>query len=402
MSNQQRFSGEWETKQLGELFIIFSGSTKNQYIQQSGRYFLIDMGSVGKNGQLIRTKKTNYDGDFLQEGDLIMPKVDIGGGNIIGKVAYIDANDMYVLADNVYALRLLRGCPKFFSYLINRYETNNSIRSRVGGSAQLALPLKSVEIQDVPVPSQEEQRAIAEVLSDVDGLINALDALIAKKRAIKQATMQQLLTGKTRLPGFSGVWETKRLGEIADCLDNVRVPLNETQRATMPGPYPYCGANGVLDYVNDYVLDDDVILIAEDGGYFDEFLTRPIAYQMSGKIWVNNHAHILKAKSGYNQDFLYYSLVHKNIMPYLLGGTRAKLNKFEMYKIEINVPNDIAEQSAIAAVLSDMDAEIAALEQRREKTIAIKQGMMQQLLTGKVRLFESENLTENSNWRSLK
>ena len=73
-------------------------------------------------------------------------------------------------------------------------------------------------------------------------------------------------------------------------------------------------------------------------------------------------------------------------MPYLSGGTRAKLNKFEMYKIEINVPNDIAEQRAIAEVLSDMDAEIAVLEQRRDKTIAIKQGMMQQLLTGKVRL----------------
>ena len=247
--------------------------------------------------------------------------------------------------------------------------------------------LVNIEIPDIPL---EEQRAIAEVLSDVDGLINALDALIAKKRAIKQATMQQLLTGKTRLPGFSSAWETKRLREIANCLDNVRIPLNEAQRASMPGPYPYCGANGVLDYVNDYVLDDDVVLIAEDGGYFDEFLTRPIAYRMSGKIWVNNHAHVLKAKSDYDQGFLYYSLVHKNIMPYLSGGTRAKLNKFEMYKIEINVPDDTEEQRAIATVLSDMDAEITALEHRRDKTIAIKQGMMQQLLTGKVRLLKSE------------
>lgn len=246
--------------------------------------------------------------------------------------------------------------------------------------------LVNIEIPFLPL---EEQRAIAEVLSDVDGLINALDALIAKKRAIKQATMQQLLTGKTRLPGFSGEWEMKRLGEITDCLDNVRVPLNETQRATMQGPYPYCGANGVLDYVNDYVLDDDVILIAEDGGHFDEFLSRAIAYRMQGKIWVNNHAHILKAKSDYDQGFLFYSLVHKNILPYLSGGTRAKLNKFEMYKIEIGVPDDNLEQNAIANVLSDMDAEIASLKHRKDKTIAIKQGMMQQLLTGKVRLLKS-------------
>ena len=253
--------------------------------------------------------------------------------------------------------------------------------------------LLNIEIPFLPL---EEQRAIAGVLSDVDGLLNALEALIAKKQAIKQAVMQQLLTGKTRLPGFSGAWETKRLGEIADCLDNVRIPLNETQRAIMPGPYPYCGANGVLDYVNDYVLDDDVVLIAEDGGYFDEFLTRPIAYRMSGKIWVNNHAHVLKAKSDYDQGFLYYSLVHKNIMPYLSGGTRAKLNKFEMYKIEINVPDDTDEQRAIASVLSDMDAEITALEQRRDKTRAIKQGMMQHLLTGRVRLVKPSPTMECS------
>ena len=224
----------------------------------------------------------------------------------------------------------------------------------------------------------------------MDGLLAALETLIAKKRATKQAAMQQLLTGKSRLPGFSGAWETKRLEHIIDCLDHVRIPLNETQRANMPGPYPYCGANGVLDYVNDFVLDDDVILIAEDGGYFDEYAHRPIAYRMSGKIWVNNHAHILKAKSGYSQGFLYFSLVHKNILPYLASGTRAKLNKSEMNKIEIYLPLHYAEQKAIAAVLSDMDAEIAALERRRDKTRAVKQGMMQQLLTGRVRLVKSE------------
>ena len=255
--------------------------------------------------------------------------------------------------------------------------------------AQPKLALGRIAEFVISIPQDiNEQCAIAEVLSDVDGLLNALEALIAKKRAIKQAIMQQLLTGKTLLPGFSGAWETKRLMEIADCLDNVRVPLNETQRATMTGPYPYCGANGVLDYVKDYVLDDDVILIAEDGGHFDEFLSRPIAYRMRGKIWVNNHAHILKAKSDYDQGFLYFSLVHKNILPYLSGGTRAKLNKFEMYKIEVNVPDDTDEQRAVASVLSDMDAEIAALEQRRDKTRAIKQGMMQLLLTGQVRLLK--------------
>ena len=247
----------------------------------------------------------------------------------------------------------------------------------------------------IAVPPKPEQIAIAQALSDVDGLIKSLEAFIAKKKAIKQATMQQLLTGKTRLPGFSGVWETKRLEEITDCLDHVRIPLNETQRASMSGPYPYCGANGVLDYVNDFVIDDDVILIAEDGGYFDEYIHRPIAYRMSGKIWVNNHAHILKAKLGYSQGFIYFSLVHKNILPYLASGTRAKLNKSEMNKIEIYLPLHNSEQEVIATVLSDLDTEIASLKRRLDKACAIKQGMMQQLLTGRIRLITDREANEH-------
>jgi len=276
--------------------------------------------------------------------------------------------------------------------LLQLWASTGSLANYVTQTSIAHLPKDKLEIVPLPVPPPDEQRTIAEALSDVDGLLAALEVLIAKKRAVKQAAMQQFLTGKSRLPGFSGAWETKRLEHIVDCLDHVRIPLNETQRANMPGPYPYCGANGVLDYVNDFVLDDDVILIAEDGGYFDEYAHRPIAYRMSGKIWVNNHAHILKAKSGYSQGFLYFSLVHKNILPYLASGTRAKLNKSEMNKIEIYLPLHYAEQEAIATVLSDMDAEIAALERRRDKTRAVKQSMMQQLLTGRVRLVNPEAL----------
>ena len=132
--------------------------------------------------------------------------------------------------------------------------------------------------------SDHEQRAIATALSDVDALLDGLERFIAKKRDLKRALMQQLLSGQTRLPGFQGTWETKTLKQSADCLDSVRVPLNEAQRAKMKGDYPYCGANGVLDYVNGYVIDDDIILMAEDGGYFDEYNTRPIAYRMRRQV----------------------------------------------------------------------------------------------------------------------
>lgn len=244
-------------------------------------------------------------------------------------------------------------------------------------------------------PTLAEQEVIAGALSDADALIDSLEQLIAKKRLLKQGALQDLLTGKKRLPGFEGEWSDYSIEEMADCLDNLRVPLNEGQRSKMKGDIPYCGANGVVGFVNDYILDDDVILMAEDGGYFDEYKTRPIAYRMKGKCWVNNHAHILKSKAGFDQGFLYYSLVHKNILSFLASGTRAKLNRGEMNKILVNAPEQESEQTAIAAILSDMDAEIAALEAKLAKARQVKQGMMQELLTGRVRLVNGEGKMEN-------
>lgn len=233
-----------------------------------------------------------------------------------------------------------------------------------------------------------EQRAIAEALSDVDGLITALDKKIAKKRLLKQGVMQQLLTGKKRLPGFTDEWVECELSTVCNVLDNKRVPLNDEQRTS--GIYPYCGANGIVDYIDRYIFDEDLILIAEDGGNFDQYETRPIAYWMSGKYWVNNHAHVLKAKNEYNQRYIFYQLEHKDITDYIVGGTRTKLTRAQLDKIEISIPSTYAEQQAIATILSDMDKEIADLEAQRDKYRLLKSGMMQKLLTGQIRLVKQQ------------
>lgn len=310
------------------------------------------------------------------------PGVVTGRYGTIGKVFFI-REDFWPLNTTLFVKDFHGNDPLFISYLLRTID----FHSHSGKSGVPGVNRNDLHALTVRVPqSTDEQRVIAGALGDVDALLGALDKLIAKKRDLKQAAMQQLLTRQTRLPGFSGEWGLKKLQDVTHCLDNLRVPLNEEQRAKMKGDYPYCGANGVLDYVSGYLVDDDIILMAEDGGYFDEYKYRPIAYRMIGKCWVNNHAHILKAKEGFNQGFIHYSLVHKNILKFLASGTRAKLNKSEMNKIEINVPQTLDEQTAIAAVLSDMDAEIAALEQRLAKTRSLKQGMMQELLTGRTRL----------------
>jgi type I restriction enzyme, S subunit len=118
--------------------------------------------------------------------------------------------------------------------------------------------------------------------------------------------------------------------QCCDILNNMRFPLNSEQRFEMKGEYPYYGANGVQGFIDRWKFDDNLILIAEDGGNFEQFSTRPIAYKVSGKCWVNNHAHVLKAKKNFSQDFIFYSLEHKDINFFIVGGTRSKLTQGEL------------------------------------------------------------------------
>ena len=175
-------------------------------------------------------------------------------------------------------------------------------------------------------------------------------------------------------------WQVKTLEHCCDVLDSQRVPVNSIERSTRIGKYPYYGANGIQGYIDDYIFDDHLVLLAEDGGHFDEYATRPICYMVKGKCWVNNHAHILKAKNNIYTELLHYSLVHKNILTFINGGTRAKLNQSDLLEIPILLP-PLPEQRKIAAVLSSADRSIAATEKLIAKLADLKKALMQQLLT---------------------
>ena len=182
-------------------------------------------------------------------------------------------------------------------------------------------------------------------------------------------------------------WVTKKLGEVCDILDNRRKPMNDEQREI--GEYPYCGANGIVDYINIYEFDEPTILIAEDGGNFSDYEKKPIAYKMEGKYFVNNHAHVLKAKNDYIQDFIFYHIVHQDVNPVITGGTRSKLTRGELENIPIRIPAlpdgtpDLAEQRRIAGILSSADGAIAASEALIEKYRNIKRGLLATLLQPK-------------------
>ena len=250
----------------------------------------------------------------------------------------------------------------------------------------------------IAVPPEPEQRAIAEVLSDVDGLIGALGTLIAKKRAIKKATMQQLLTGKTRLPGFSEEWETKRLGEIVSIRNQKVLSLNVDPDTPCVGlDHIGSGDGRLLEFStarhstsSKYRFFAGDVLFGRLRSYLRKFWYADRNGICTTEIWP-----LMVDTEQIDSGFL-HAIVQTDSFASAASisyGTHMPRSDWDVVKnFEVRLPQ-VHEQRAIAAVLFDMDAEIAALERRRDKTLAIKQGMMQQLLTGRVRLVEPDPST---------
>jgi len=270
-------------------------------------------------------------------------------------------------------------------------------------NAQLNISLEKLRPFLLSIPPFEEQRAIATALSDVDALISGLDQLIAKKRDIKQATMQQLLTGRTRLPGFHGEWEKVRLGDLF----NFKNGLNKAKSFFGYG-IP------IVNYMDVYgnaaimasALEGRVSLTKPELKNFDVkkgdvFFTR--TSETTAEIGIASvmldtptdtvfSGFLLRARpidGRLNDGFKAYcfrsTFVRDQIVSKASYTTRALTNGKILSEILLPLPR-LAEQAAIASVLSDMDAEIAALERRRDKTRHLKQGMVQELLTGRIRL----------------
>jgi type I restriction enzyme S subunit len=247
--------------------------------------------------------------------------------------------------------------------------------------AQPAISMAYLKKHKIALPpTKAEQEAIAEALSDADAFIDSLEQLIAKKRRLKQGAMQELLTGKKRLPGFKGEWTAKKLGEVA----NIKTGSRNNQDKIEDGQYPFFVRSATVERINSYSHDCEAILVPGEGGIGNIF------HYIDGRFDVHQRVYaITQFLEEISGKYVYFHLV-KNFGPYAMqNSVKATVDSLRLptfQNFEMDMPPSFAEQTAIAAVLSDMDAEIAALEQKLAKAQEIKQGMMQELLTGKTRL----------------
>jgi type I restriction enzyme S subunit len=233
----------------------------------------------------------------------------------------------------------------------------------------------------VAFPSTEaEQRVIAEALSDADALIDSLERLIAKKRAIKQGAMQELLTGKKRLPGFSGEWEVKRLVEVA----HIKTGSRNNQDKLEDGEYPFFVRSATVERIGSYSHDCEAILVPGEGDIGNIF------HYIDGRFDVHQRVYaITRFSSDVLGKYVYLYMTVRFGAHAMQNSVKATVDSLRLptfQEFEIRLPPSVDEQTAIATVLSDMDAEIETLVTRLAKTRALKQGMMQALLTGRIRL----------------
>lgn len=328
----------------------------------------------------------------------------------IGSTVLIDFEPDFCIK-NVALIKPQKVLPTFLIHLMASPLFQTYLKDSLDGGIQKFIALGTLRHLNIPLPPPTEQRAIAEALSDVDGLLAALEALIAKKRVIKQAAMQQLLTGKTRLSGFSGEWA--ELNMAHDSILKARIGwqgLTTAEYLTNGDYYLVTGTDfvrGRVDWARCFFVDHSRfrqdtniqlapydVLLTKDGTIgkagFIESLPRPAT--------LNSGIFVIRPKKGaYVPKYMYYVLTSQIFDDFLArlqaGSTISHLYQKDFVDFTFKAPL-INEQQAIVAVLSDMDSEIVSLERRRDKTRAVKQGMMQQLLTGRIRLVQSETITE--------
>ena len=315
-----------------------------------------------------------------------------GRSGTIGKVHFIE-RDYWPHNTALWVTSFLGNDPKFVYYLYVHIDFARFL----SGSGVPTLNRHDVHQNLVGIPPLPEQRAIAEALSDVDGLLGVLEMLIAKKRAIQQAVMQQLLTGRTRLPGFSSKWEFATLGEVAD-IRNGATPSTRSA-AYWNGSIPWCTPTDITSTPGKYLFATDRNITTEGLSSCGASLLPAGALLLCSRATIgeiriaalsmctNQGFKSLVCNDGMFNEFLYYLIMtlKQRLIKQANGSTFLEIGKSALARIEVRLP-PYDEQIAIGAVLSDMDAEIAALERRRGKVRAVKRGMMEQLLTGRVRL----------------
>ena len=336
---------------------------------------------------------------LLKSSDILLSN--INSVKHIGKCAQYDGAGRLYHGMNLLLLRFSNHLDAKFIFELLRL--NKPWFERYCAVAVNQASINQTQIRELPLSFPKElpeQQKIAEVLSTVDEAIELTQRAIEKQTSIKAGLMQELLTKgldehgniraetthqfkDSKLGRIPKDWEIYYLDQIAENLDSRRIPIKKGDRKS--GSYPYYGATGIVDYVANFIFEEELLLISEDGANLVD-RNYPIAFTATGNYWVNNHAHIYRFSERATHQLTQWYLNMINLENYLTGMAQPKLNTGQLNSIPIRLPINHKERENIQNILKESDRTIITLQTKKSKLESLKRGLMAELLTGKTRV----------------
>ena len=320
----------------------------------------------------------DYVDGYLFDEELILLSED--GANITDRnypVCFL-ASGKYWVNNHAHVLRTKQGNEN--NFICNSLERKDYTQYNTG----MAMPkLNKETCKKIPIlcPGFEEQKKIGDYFRSLDNLITLHQRKCEETKKLKKFMLQKMFPKKgekvpeIRFGSFTDDWEQRKLDDVVEFLDTMRKPLEGAKRIS--GPYPYYGASGIVDYVDGYLFDEELILLSEDGANITD-RNYPVCFLASGKYWVNNHAHVLRTKQGNENNFICNSLERKDYTQYNTGMAMPKLNKETCKKIPILCPG-FEEQKKIGDYFRSLDNLITLHQHKCEELQNIKKFMLQNM-----------------------
>ena len=372
----------WEYKKLGEVCRIERGGSprpiKDFITNSPDGLNWIKIGDTDPQGKYIYSTKEKIKPEGLRKSRWV--EVDeflLSNSMSFGRPYILKTNGCIhdgwlVLRDYQNSLII-----DYFYYLLISPHVQNQFRTKAQGSTVSNLNTDRVADVNIAFPPLSEQQSIVDYLDSAFAKIDAMKANAEKAlneaKALFQASLKEMLEPKEG-------WEEKLLPEISENLDSIRIPVTKGKRTA--GIYPYYGASGIVDYVDDYLFDEDLLCISEDGANL-LMRTYPIAFPISGKVWVNNHAHVLRFKSIVTQKYVEYCFSGMKLDEYITGAAQPKLTQKALNSIIINLPSTLDEQQSIVATLDSLKSKVDCLKANYNKISqecdALKQAILRQV-----------------------
>ena len=394
---------DWEVVRLGDVGNIITGNTPSKKVKEYWDHGELDfIKPPDLQNRVISTFSEKVSNKAIEKARIVKKgSILVSCIGIIGRVGF--ASHRVAFNQQINAIEPNNNIYPWFLF----YTLQTQQRQIENLASYTTVPIvskaKFIDVK-IPLPPLSEQKKIAYVLSIVQEAKEKTEDVIKATKELKKSMMKYLFTyGPVNLEEAEKVtlketeiglipeeWNVVRLEDVVEIHDKKRIPLNSTERSKMKGNYPYCGANGIIDYVNDYIFDGEFVLLAEDGGFWRKFENS--AYLMKGKFWVNNHAHIIRAiESNSVNRFLLYWLIFDDIEKSTSGTTRKKLNQNVMKNILIPLP-PLPIQQKIASILSAIDQKIEAEENKKKALEDLFKSLLHNLMTAKIRVNHLENV----------